>query len=82
MKTTNWTDEDTKRALAFWAEYQKQHDVSARKGQAVGINPVSGEVWFGESALDIRKQMDAAGLDAPLLLLRVGYPFYLRKGRR
>ena len=40
MTTTNtaWTPEDTKSALAFWEAYQREHDVSARKGQAVGID--------------------------------------------
>jgi hypothetical protein len=80
MSVCNWTEDDTARALQIWAEYQKHHDVSHRKGQAVGIDPVSGKVWFGESALDIRRQMDAEGTDTPLYLLRVGYDYYLRKG--
>jgi hypothetical protein len=79
MMTNPWTDQDTAAALSFWAKYQEEHDVTERKGQAVGIDPVRGEVWFGESALDIRNQMDAAGVDVNLLLLRVGYSHYLRK---
>jgi hypothetical protein len=80
MTTSNWTDEDTARALQIWAAYQKQHDVSDRIGQAVGIDPVSGRVWFGESALDIAKQMDAEGTFAPFYCVRVGYDYYQRKG--
>jgi len=82
MSSSTWTDADTARALQIWADYQQQHDVSDRIGQAVGIDPVSGRVWFGESALDIRRQMDAEGIDAPLYLLRVGFDYYLRKGPR
>ena len=82
MSSSTWTDADTARALQIWADYQQQHDVSDRIGQAVGIDPASGRVWFGESALDIRRQMDAEGIDAPLYLLRVGFDYYLRKGPR
>ena len=79
MTTATLSASDVARAKEIWAEYQKQHDVSARKGQAVGIDPGSGRVWFGESALDIRKQMDAEGVDVPLYVLRIGYDYYLRK---
>ena len=82
MSSSTWTDADTARALQIWADYQQQHDVSDRIGQAVGIDPVSGRVWFGESALAIRRQMDSEGIDAPLYLLRVGFDYYLRKGRQ
>lgn len=80
MSTTSWTEGDTARAVQIWAEYQKEHDVSDRKGQAVGIDPVSGRVWFGESGLAIREQMLAEGIERPFFCLRVGYPYYLRKG--
>ncbi len=80
MSISPWKEEDTIRALQIWADYQKQHDVSDRLGQAVGIDPTSGRIWFGESALDIRRQMDAEGVDTPLYLLRVGCDYYLRKG--
>jgi hypothetical protein len=77
-----WTPEDTVRARTIWAEYQRQHDVTALRGQAVGIDPKSGRVWFGESATDIRRQQDAAGDTAPLFCLRVGQDYYVRKGGR
>lgn len=80
MTTATLSTDDVARAKQIWAEYQRQHDVSARKGQAVGIDPVSGRIWFGESALDIRKQMDAEGASVPLFVLRVGHDYYLRKG--
>ncbi len=81
MAVSSWTAEDTARARQIWEEYQKQHDVSDRHGQAVGIDPVSGRVWFGESAQDIWRQMEAEGVNTPTYLLRVGYDYYLRKRR-
>ena len=82
MHPTAWTDADTERALAVWTNYQARHDVSARKGQAVGIDPASGRVWFGESDLDICLQQQTAGDAAPLYFLRVGFDYYGRKGSR
>ena len=82
MSVSNWTDADTARALQVWAEYQQHHDLSGLIGQTAGIDPVSGRIWFGESATDIRRQMDAEGLDTPLLCLRVGSDYYVRKGGR
>src|SRR5258707_10896280 len=76
-----WTPEDTTRARAVWAEYQRQHDVSGRLGQTVGIDPKNGRVWFGESATDIRRQQVAAGDSSPLFCLRVGHDYYVRKRR-
>ena len=52
MSVSNWTDADTARALQVWAEYQQHHDVSVHIGQTAGIDPVSGRIWFGESAID------------------------------
>ncbi len=82
MSVSNWTDADTARALQVWAEYQQHHNVSDHLGQTAGIDPVSGRIWFGESATDIRRQMDAEGLDTPLMCLRVGSDYYVRKGGR
>ena len=80
MSVSLMTDADVRKAEQIWAEYQKQHDVSDRKGQAVGIDPVSGRVWSGERALDIAGQMRAEGIDRPFYCVRVGYNHYLRKG--
>lgn len=82
MSVSNWTDADTARALQVWAEYQKHQDVSGQTGQTDGIDAVSGRIWFGESATDIRRQMDVEGLDTPLLCVRVGSDYYVRKGGR
>jgi hypothetical protein len=73
------TDADVVRAQQIWADYQKQHDVSDRKGQAVGIDPKSGRLWFGESMVEISKQLETEGITTALYLLRVGYDYYLRK---
>jgi hypothetical protein len=56
MSPSTWTDADSIKARDIWAEYQRQHDVSALHGKAVGIDPVSGRVWFGESAAAIMQQ--------------------------
>jgi len=81
MAVDNWTDADTQRARQFWAEYQRQHDVSDRRGHTVGIDPASGRIWFGASAQDIVAQMDAAGVATPFYFVRIGFDHYLRKGR-
>ena len=78
----NWTDADTAQALQIWADYQKLHDVSDCIGQTIGIDPVGGRIWFGESATAIRRQMDGEGLDTPLLCVCVGHDYYVRKGGR
>jgi hypothetical protein len=68
------------RAKEIWAQYQREHDVSARIGQTVGIDPKSGRLWFGECALDVVARRNADGIDSPLFFERVGYGAYLRKG--
>jgi hypothetical protein len=80
MSVSAWTDTDTARALEIWAEYQRQHDVSDRKGQAVGIDPATGRIWFGESVVDIGEQLDKEGIKTLLYFTRVGSPYYGRKG--
>jgi hypothetical protein len=82
MPNVPWTEADSIKAAQIWADYQKQHDVSDRRGQAVGIDPVSGQVWFGESARDIMIQLQAQGGWRPLYFLRVGFDYYQRKGGR
>jgi hypothetical protein len=80
--TPTWSEADTATAKRIWAEYQQTHDVSALRGQAAGIDPRTGEVWFGEDAVDIQQQRKALGLKGQLLFERVGFDTYLRKGRR
>jgi len=76
------TPVDSAKGREIWEEYQRQHDVWDHKGQAVGIDPVSGRVWFGRKALDIARQMRAEGIDRPFYCVRVGSDYYGRKGCR
>lgn len=80
MKVSNWTEADSSRAQEIWSEYQQLHDVSEKVGQTVGIDPVSGRVWFGDSIQDVIAQRDAAGSETPLFFVRVGSATYYRKG--
>ena len=80
--TSEWTEADSLHAQQIWDDYQRLHDVSQRQGDAVGIDPVTGQVWFGRTALEIRKQMEAAATVTPLYFLRVGQDHYVRKGGR
>jgi hypothetical protein len=82
MSTALWPEAETVRARELWEAYQRDHDVSAHLGQAVGIDPASGRVWFGESAQDIVLQLDTEGIATPLYFLRVGSDYYQRKGGR
>jgi hypothetical protein len=78
--TPTWTEADSERAQQVWRDYQKEHDVSSRLGQAVGIDPATGRVWFGESAKEIFLQRENEGIHSPFYCLRVGADFYVRKG--
>jgi len=81
MPVSNSTETDAARALQVWAEYQQHHDISDRMGQTVGIDPVSGRVWFGQSATDVVQKMKGEGTQATLYCLRVGRDYYVHKGR-
>src|SRR5438067_278844 len=81
MEAHTWTDADTQRALEAWSKYQQAHDVSALHGKTVGIDAVSGRVWFGDTAGDVADAARADGVDtSSLLAIRVGYDYYQRKG--
>ncbi len=80
MTVSTWTEADSHRAQAIWAEYRQHHDVSTKKGQTAGIDPVSGRIWFGDSIQDVIVQRDADGSAAPLFFIRVGSETYYRKG--
>ena len=81
MKHANWTDADSRKCKQIWAEYQKQYDISDQIGQTAGIDPKTGRIWFGDSAIDFVEQRRAEGLTSPLFFERVGYEAYLWKGR-
>ena len=80
MPIDTWTAEDTAKAEAIWAEYQRTHDVTAWKEKTAGIDPDTGRVWFGERATDICRQLDAEGIRPQLYFVRVGYDWYQIKG--
>ena len=82
MAVHAWRDEETTRAQQWWAVYQQTHDLTARRGQTAGIDPVQGQVWFGNSAKAIAAQLAAEGIAVPLYFVRVGNDYYLRKGGR
>jgi hypothetical protein len=73
---------DIERAQAIWEEYQRHHDITPLINQTAGIDPVSGQIWFGESALEVHDKMVADGVNRPFYAVRVGYNYYLRKGGR
>ena len=49
MKHPDWSQKDSYKAKQIWEEYQKQHNLSDRIGQTVGIDPKSKRIWFGTS---------------------------------
>ncbi len=55
MKRLNWEQVDSYKAKQIWEEYQKQHNLSDRIGQTVGIDPQSKRIWFGSSIRDPRE---------------------------
>jgi hypothetical protein len=73
---------DVPRAKEIWEAYCRTHDVSELTGQTAGIEPRSGRIMFGESAIDVHDKLIAEGVDAPFYAVRVGFDYYLRKGRR
>lgn len=69
------------RARAVWAAYQRDCDVAHLNGQAVGIDPDTGEVFFGTSSRDITDRLTAEGRFRVLYVIRVGQDFYGRHPR-
>ena len=80
MSASTWTEADTAKALEIWADCQRQHDVSGMIRKTAGVDPLSGQLRFGDSATDIWEQMEAKGIDTPLYYTRVGSDYYVRKG--
>ena len=80
--STTWSDLDTAEAKRIWREYQETHDLSQHHGRTAGIDPASGRIWLGDSAVEAVREMRADGIERPLFFVRVGYSHYLRKGGR
>ena len=81
-RPTNWKPGDTERARAYWEDYISKHDLSLHHDQVAGIDPDTGHVWFGTSALDIWDQQKQKGTPRPLFYVRVGKEYYITKGAR
>ena len=82
MTAAKWKPDYTTHAQQVWEEFQRSHDLSAKHGQVAAINPESERVWIGKTAVDIARQMQEEGVDAPVYLVRVGDRHFLHKGRR
>jgi hypothetical protein len=66
MQLSKWKEADSIKAKQIWKKYQKQHDLTARIGQTAGINPKSGQIWFGRSIRGIVLQRESEGYSTPL----------------
>ena len=82
MRDPRWDPGDSAKCKQIWADYQQEHDLTARYGQTAGIDPKTGRIWFGESMEDVVKQRAAVGLKNPLFFKRVGHETYFLKGGR
>ena len=72
-------DPELQRVFDIWAEYQKTHDVSALHGKPVGVDPIGGGVWIGDSGREVADRARAEGVER-VIVFRVGLGYYLRKG--
>lgn len=79
---TTWNESDTVKVQQIWDQYQKDHDLSDKTGQTVGIDPQSGRVWIGRSIHEVLAERDSEGVSALLFFERIGAPTYYRKGAR
>ena len=82
MRDPRWDPADSVKCKQIWADYQQEHDLTARYGQTAGIDPKTGRIWFGESMTDVVKQRAAEGLKNPIFFERVGHETYFLKGGR
>lgn len=73
---------DTDRAKEIWDEYERTHDLSGQESLAVGIDPSTGEVFFGASAKEIIANLRSEGRFRPLFFRWVTDSSYFHKGAR
>ena len=66
-------------ATRIWDEYQQTHDLTGLRGQAAGIDPKTGEVWLGKSAVAICLERQEQGLNSLLFFERIEFSTYLKK---
>ena len=72
---------DLDKAERIWEDYERNHDLTGREREAVGIDPETGEVFFGESAGAITLRLVKEGRNRPLFFRWVDNPIYGRKGK-
>ena len=69
-------------AKRIWVEFERTNDLSGREHLAVGIDPDTGEVFLGESAIEISTRLRREGTFRPLYYRWVNDPSYFHKGAR
>jgi hypothetical protein len=82
VTVSQWKEADSIKADEIWRRYQQEHDLSGLTGQTAGIDPTSGNVWFGPSIQEVVARRDAGGSAAALFFVRIGSAAYYRKGGR
>ena len=65
------TTPEAARVFAIWSDYQQTHDPVAYAGQSVGIDEQTGRVFVG-TMIEASDQARAAGIDRPLVFVRIG----------
>ncbi len=76
---TPLTKADIAEAKRISEKYQGSHDLTGLRGQAAGIDPQTGEVWLGKSAVAICLERQEQGLNSLLLFERIGFATSLKK---
>lgn len=76
---TPLTKADIAEAERIWGEYQRNHDLTGLRGQAAGIDPQTGEVWLGKTAVAICLERQEQGLYSLLFFERIGFATSLKK---
>lgn len=61
------------RAVALWVEYRRTHDAASFTGPTVGVDPDSGEMFFGANFRDISLRLLAGGNHRPLCFMPTNY---------
>jgi hypothetical protein len=79
METKSHKPVNTKEAERIWAEYETNHDLSGLRGKTAGIDPITGNIWIGDSIFNVIDQRDAAGVESLLFFVRIGYRTYFTK---
>ena len=76
---TPLTKADIAEAKHIWEAYQRNHDLTELRGQAAWIDPKTGEVWIGKSAVAICLERQKQWLYSLLFFERIGFATYLKQ---